>query len=1197
MSWRRILLSTIALVVVLSATTVGLLQNSNAATDFVRRQLEKLLLPAVQLDDTSLDLPRGRLELRGFAVADPSLPTRSLVRLRRGFVDVQLAPGASLVAPRHVVLEGLEVDVGPDFPEAAELFTAAALGDRGGSQSPDLPFPVLEVQTATVTLRTVEGAPPLELVDVDLQLVPLEQDRRKLQLAGALRLREPAALFALSGELDTATGAAAITMATRDVDCDQQVVGKLLRSLGVEAPAFDFGGDVESLRVTCRVPARGAADRRPTFEVEARCSGVQFDTPRLPPIVRAADVQLSIDTAAGGVLEATVRQQSDAGAIDVRARIRNLLPQDDAPLQVEVAASGSDLVWNDDLRGALRSFRVGRQVVDALRPTAGRADLELYLQNPHEPGADAEMDLRLRDVGMSFQGFGEPDARIGFPLPLEHGRGDVILRDRVLMLRDLQADIAAAADGGRVELAGHIEFPPEQRASVHLDIDGSGVAFGPGLRRALATLLRDDGALYDKLAPSGRADVNVLIRPRDVLAGGFSVEVTPRGAAMRWAGFPYALEALQGAIQVDQADARFDLRGRHGAGSLTMEGRIPLRDDHAPGQGFEAVVTLDHLRVDEELRGGVAQIVPELDAAWRATAPRGALSGGVRVWRPRPNDPIRHDVRLQLEDVDLRLPLPPWRATHLNGEVLVQGAGAAARIDFDALRGDLEGGAPEAAKLALLGHLESGPAVARDLAFVVRDLELTEQLGRSLDELDALDMMTWRSLRPAGTVDLVVREQKSPQAPSDVELVVQLVDVRSGARVLPRPAERMTGELHIQGGELTFRDVRAELGGATVHCANGRVRQLSEDDPRTEIAFEVHAKDFPVDDGLANLFTGPLRAAVLDRRLRGAADVDGLSLRFLIPPDGSALPFSTTLRGGIGLRGVDMLLGADRDGLQLRGLRGQVQLQESTIVAGGGQLAGTLSSGALSMLGQPFEAVEAEFLADAQQLRVDALRARLHDGEVRNAQTPGLQYDLPGTTAPDGRLAADLRFDGVDVTALLRSSGWSNPPYRGAASGELKLLRLDGDDVVGAEAEGRLRVERGDLGKVPLFTAIYAQLPPADQPRFRELDVGFRLADAAVRFDSLEVRSDILAAAGKGQLALDGYLDVEMKLDSLLGRSADPLVMPWIDYLAKNLVSFRLFGHLRDLRASTEFLGRGAPSRRAVPPMPPQHPRRPAPGF
>ena len=41
-------------------------------------------------------------------------------------------------------------------------------------------------------------------------------------------------------------------------------------------------------------------------------------------------------------------------------------------------------------------------------------------------------------------------------------------------------------------------------------------------------------------------------------------------------------------------------------------------------------------------------------------------------------------------------------------------------------------------ELALLGHLESGQPVVRDLAFVVRDLALSDQLGRSLDELGAV---------------------------------------------------------------------------------------------------------------------------------------------------------------------------------------------------------------------------------------------------------------------------------------------------------------------------------------------------------------------------------------------------------------------------------------------------------------------------
>jgi hypothetical protein len=136
-----------------------------------------------------------------------------------------------------------------------------------------------------------------------------------------------------------------------------------------------------------------------------------------------------------------------------------------------------------------------------------------------------------------------------------------------------------------------------------------------------------------------------------------------------------------------------------------------------------------------------------------------------------------------------------------------------------------------------------------------------------------------------------------------------------------------------------------------------------------------------------------------------------------------------------------------------------------------------------------------------------------------------------------------------------------------------------------------------DLGKVPLFTAIYAQLPPANQPRFNQLDMTFRLTDHLMSFDRLEVRSEILAAKGSGKLNLDGYLDVEMELDNLLGQSADPLVMPLIDYLAKNLVSFRLYGHLRDLHASTEFLGSRTPDRPPVLPMPPKRPKSSSPGY
>ena len=1196
MSWRRILLLSIALVAVLFATTWALLQNSNVATEFVRRELQKAFATPVEVAATSIGLQAGRLQLDGFRLTDPTAPERALARFETGRVDVQIDPFGAWVTPRHVVVQGLELELGPDIPTVDQLLASAPPSAPTGAPGV---LPVVEVRSGKATLHVAEDERPIVLEQLRVTAVPLGADPQKLQLAGFARLREPAAELRLDGEFDLVTGAAALTLSTSEVTCSPEVIKHIARLTGADSREVTASGNIEALRVTCALPPSDTVDRTPTFELEATCSEVRLDAPRVPPVVHSADIQLYVDSRGQGTVEATVSQQDEAGAFDVCARVTDLYKTDGSAPDFEVQATGRDLTWNEDLREALRSFRIGRQVVTALQPTAGRADIDLYLRNPQLQDGLADMDLQLRDVAMSFQGFGDEETRIGFPLPLEHGSGRVVLRDRVLLLRDMKAAIAADAGGGDVALRGSLEVTRTRGTRTSLDIFGTDVAFEDDLRSALATLLRDDGELYDKLSPSGRADVHVVVRPKDQLPGGFGVEVMPRAAAMRWAGFPYDLRELRGAIQVGMGDVRFDLEGTHGQGGLSMHGRIPLAKDHAPEEGFEAVIQVDRLAVDDDLRAGVATIVAELDAPWQAAAPSGRLSGTVKVWRPQPDEPLRHDVRLELDDVDLALPLPPWRATGLRGQVLVQGADADARIDFDSLRGELDNGRTQPAKLALLGHIESGPTVVRDLAFVVRDLTLGDQLGRSLDELGALDLQTWRSLRPSGAVDLVVRERVDQQVGEDLELVVQLVDVRSDAQMLPKPAEHMTGELHVHAGELTFREVRGELGGAQVTCRDGRVRQRSGDDRRTEISLHVHAQDVPVDDGIANLFTGPLHDAVLQRELRGVADVDGLQLQFLVPSSGSTQPFATTLSGGLNLDGVDLLLGAGKDGLRLQDLHGQFTLERSTVTERDGALAGSLSGGSLSVLGHRLDAVAATFVADAAELRVDDFRARMHDGVLSRAEpgAPALRYTLPGVETTTGTLAADLSFERLDVFSLLATSGWRNPPYRGLASGDLRLEKLDGGDLVGAEAVGRLRVERGDLGKVPLFTAIYAQLPAADQPRFEELDVRFRLGDDTLRFDQLDVRSQLLAAKGKGRLDLDGYLDVEMELDNLLGQSADPLVMPLIDYLAKNLVSFRLYGHLRDLRASTEFLGARAPGRRAVLPMPPSRATPAAPGY
>jgi hypothetical protein len=528
--------------------------------------------------------------------------------------------------------------------------------------------------------------------------------------------------------------------------------------------------------------------------------------------------------------------------------------------------------------------------------------------------------------------------------------------------------------------------------------------------------------------------------------------------------------------------------------------------------------------------------------------------------------------------------------------LFAQGSGDSSRLDFDALRGTLEHGRGRPAQLAMLGTLEHGASTRDDLAFVVRGLELDATLGETLERLGALGTGTWASLQPSGTVDLVCRHSIDADRKSQMRLVVQLVDVASHAPMLPRTASRMTGELQVADGILTFDDVRADLGGALVRCSGGRIATRPAPDGRTDVRFAVSATGFPVDDGLANLFSGPLRQAIVERRLRGRADVDALQLQFLVPSPGSDQPLETGLAGQLRLHDVTIALGSGPDGIRLDGVSGVVGLEPSRIVAGVGQLNGILRQGSLRVFGQPFEAIEANFRADATELALTSLTSRLHGGQVRAASptaTP-IHYTLPSPKIPEGRLAADLAFQKVDVFQFLRECGWTNPPYSGAATGQMRLERLDGYDVVDASGAGELTIDRGDLGAVPLFTAIYSQLPAPERPRFDHLTSKFRLAERRIDFETFSLRSNLLAANGSGSLQLDGYLDVELKLDNLLGPSADPVVMPFVDFLTKNIVRFHLFGHLRDLRAEKRWVTERSPGRPSVPPMAPLW-ERPAP--
>lgn len=1179
MSWRRILLLTLAFVVALGTATWALLQDSGAATELVTHELRRRLAVDAVVEDTRIDLVAGRLSVRGLRIDDPTRVGRALMQVENLYVDVAARPLGSLIGLETVVADGVHVELGPTLPTAAQLLRRDG-HTAGGDDLGTLPGLVLHRGRVRFTLR--DDVPPLELRDLELQCVPRVGGA---EWTGTGEFVDLGAKVHLRGDVDLRTGALRLVVAMRDVALGAAQRDRLQQLLGTGFGAIDVAARVRELTVLCTLPGADAADRTPIVELSGDLDGLRATAPDLPPVVQQATARLHATTRDGGSASVQLQQDSPLGRLQVDARAAQLF----AEPTFEVRARGEDIRIDTDVLAVLRTFDVGRDVVAALQPKTGTADLDLFLRDPHRRGGVAELELTLQGVAMSYDGYGRHEDRARFPLPLVQARGRVRLRDGVLLLEDVDAAIPDFAGGGTVRLVGRVETRAPTGEDTALDIHADSVEFNDHLRAALTALLGDDGNLYDRLAPTGRSEVTVKVRPRSTLPGGWSVEVRPQAAAVQWAGFPYRLEQVQGNVLARASGVVFDLAGRHGEGTVAMRGRIPVDGRHQEDGGFEAVVDVQRLAIDDDLRRAVAAVAPGIDGPWRDSAPRGHLGGRVKVWRPHEGDPLSHDVLLELDGVGLRLPAAPWSAADLHGQIFVQGSDSDTRIDFDALRGRLEHGGDQPAQLALLGSVTTGTDAHSDLAFVVRDLELDQQLGDTLEALGALGQGTWQTLRPSGAIDLVCRHEAPIGGSPRLQLVVQLLDVRSDSPILPRPAEKMTGELHIEDGELRFRDLRAELDGALVQASDGRVFSRPAPDGRADISFRVHASGMPVDDGLANLFSGPLHQAVLDRRLKGRADVDALSLRFAIPGHGNALPFETTIGGQMRLYDVEMTLGRGPDGIRVEGIGGIVGLAESTVSDTGGGLRGTLRTGTMTLFDQPFEAVEAEFAADAERIEVGGLTSRFHGGSVRQTRpdAPALHYLLPGFGAPDGRLSANLTYEKVDVYSFLTTCGWQNPPFSGTAGGDVQLDRLDGNDIVDSKASGRLVVDRGDLGVVPLFTSIYARLPAPDRPRFHHLTLDFHLDDRIVTFDSLRVLSNLLGANGTGSLELDGYLDVRMTLDNLLGNSADPVVMPLIDLLSQNIVRFHLFGHLRDLRTEQRWVTERSPGRRQIPPMPP----------
>lgn len=1198
MSWRRTFLLTLLFAVLIGVATWQLLLRTDAMTKVLEAQLADLLGPPVRLEQGSLDISQGRIALLGLRIGDPAQPQLGLAELQQLECEVSTSLQGEILAPQHVALRGLHVTLGPELPSLATLLPNSQARSPQGRA---LPLPSLELVDGSIDWELRAGHAKLQLRQVRATLTPDPTAPNQLLVALSATHAATGLCCELTGRIQADNGKTECSVRLRETALPQHALEQLSQALGFADSWFGLpwhqvtaAAHLKHGVAHAQFDPTAATGSPLAYSVDLELAQVQCDAAELPYPVHSATLHAQATTAAGGSLRATLTQATAQGALELQ--VAATLTDEPRDPDLELRLNGRGVAIDAELDRLLTSLPIGREILAALQPHGGDGDVALYLRNPHRPVTETELDLTVRGVAAAYHGFGKPDQRIGFPLPLRNTQGRVVLRDGVVQLRDFTAEIAAGTGTGRVTLAGMVEPRKATGEDVSLDIHVQGVPFGPELQNALAALMPGDDDLYGKLSPQGLADVTVQVRPTQELPGNWSARIDLQGAQVCWAGFPYRLEHVAGRLDARDEGVAFDLSGQREAGQWRLQGNLPL-SGQVPGeaQAFAAGVRFRNVNLDAALHEAATKVVPELAAVWRAWEPSGSISGEVRLQRDNPLAPIRYDLRLQCEQTQITLPMASWYAEALQGQVIAQGTGAMGTLQINNLNGLLRQGTNRT-PLALFGHVAVGDNAHSDLSFTARGLPIDMALGNTLETMQAISSGTWNLLQPGGHADVVCRHRTESGQQPRTELAAELIDASCAAPFLPHPARAISGELAVRDGALHFTGIHATLADAEVTLDEGLVAAAllpqSGTQPAlsaTKVAFTVRSRGFPLDAGLGNLFAEPLRSTIAARRLAGRAEIAPLRLELLIPTADSG-ETTTSVSGRVRLLDAGVSLGSSADALRLDGLTGVLTLDPATVRSAQGSLTGQFERGTLVVLGHRITNMASRFQFDHQELLLSHTTGAVHGGTLRAGPEPAaplLRYRLPSAQAADGSMDLDLDIANFDLRSFLLAAGMVNPTYSGNASCQLQLRDLQGDRLVDAKAVLQCKVERGDLGAVPLFTAIYSQLPEADQPRFHSVQAKAILADQKVTLRELAMASNLLKAEGKGELTLDGYLDIELKLDNLLGQSSDPLLLPLISLLAKNIVRFHLAGPLRDLRAVRRWVTQEAPPRRGTPPLPP----------
>jgi len=374
-----------------------------------------------------------------------------------------------------------------------------------------------------------------------------------------------------------------------------------------------------------------------------------------------------------------------------------------------------------------RIAELDRQLAQPPFELGGRGNLIVHITREEGPDArsTAVTEVELQEANIVFK---------YFPYPMHVTQGRLRIQPGLLEIFDVEA---TGFHGGRIGLRGKVGLPRGREQRGHVEPDLEIFAMDAPIDDLLHDALpKPQDQWVRNLYPTGRIDVLGRIFAAGEGRTDIDLVIDVSDGTLTPGNGAFDLTDVEAKLRLSLGDLRIEhLRGRHGEGTLAVEGKLDWRDD--VGVAVALDVATRKLRFEDPIFDALEPFIA-VDDAWRTFLEASELAGVFDA-----------DVTFQQSaagEVDRDIEIRPARFSFVRGGRRVQVAEAAGklhlrtdRLDIEQLRGTVGGAA-----VAVDGSVMFQPELTCRATMQLTGDRITDELKAALPVavVDSIDAMS-----------------------------------------------------------------------------------------------------------------------------------------------------------------------------------------------------------------------------------------------------------------------------------------------------------------------------------------------------------------------------------------------------------------------------------------------------------------------